>query len=358
METGAASVLDRQPDILRLAAEDGRRQNAPGGQIVARSAAMREVVELASRIARLETPVLIEGEAGVGKDVVARYIHGQSRRGHGPFVRVVCASLPESEVEERLFGQIEGSHRTGQGRPSRLLDAHRGTLFLDEVSRLSLWAQTKLLDVLQLGVWAQTRLLDVIEWSEGPGRGGEDDGLPDVRLIAGTECDLEEAASHGRFDEGLYYYLNVVRIHVPPLRHRQEDIRALAEHFLLLIGSALGPPPDGTARSFSAEAWECLLGYDWPGNAPQLASVVARAAVLADDAEIGPECLKASMGEMPRRGSAETVAVPMSGGLMAMELAIVEEVIHRCRGNKAAAARTLRLHRRTLYRILKKRKPR
>jgi DNA-binding NtrC family response regulator len=358
MEAGAASVLDRQPDILRLAAEDGPPLHAPSGQIVARSGAMREVVELASRVARLETPVLIEGEPGVGKDVVARYVHGKSRRRHGPFVRVVCASFPESEVEERLFGQIGSSHGVEHRRPPSLLEAHRGTLVLDEVSRLPLWAQTRLLDVLQLAVWAQTRLPDTLERGEGPSRGSEDDGLPDVRLMATTECDLEEAASHGRFDQGLYYYLSVVRIHVPPLRHRQEDIRALAQHYLLLINSTAGRLPDGTARSFSDEAWDCLLGYDWPGNAPQLASVVARAAVLADSAEIGPECLKASMGEMPRRDSAETVAVPMSGGLTAMELAIVEEVIHRCRGNKAAAARTLRLHRRTLYRILKKRRPR
>jgi two-component system response regulator HydG len=181
--------------------------------------------------------------------------------------------------------------------------------------------------------------------------------VPDVRLIASAACDLQDAASHRCFNARLYHYLNVIRIDVPPLRRRHEDIQPLAQHFLHLIASALGWP-DPAARRFSPEAWACLPGYDWPGNAPELAGVVTRAAVLAHGAEIGPECVKAALGEMPWCRGAETVSVPLAGGLMAMEGAVVQEVIRRCGGNKAAAARALQLHRRTLYRILKKTKPR
>ena len=345
MERRVTSVVGNQPDVLRLAGEDRRPQRDPSEQIVAHSAAMREVLELASRVARLETAVLIQGEPGVGKAGVARYVHGQSRCSQGPFVRVACGALHGSEVDDRLFGPVGWGDPTAPCRaPSLMESAHRGTLFLDEVSQLPAWAQTKLLDVLQ-----QT---------DGCGPPGNQNTFPDLRLIAATTCDLKDAAARNRFHPELYYYLSAARIRVPPLRHRQEDIRALAEHFLLLAGSVLGRPPDATAWHFSVEAWECLLGYDWPGNAPELASVVARAVVLADDAEIGPACLVESLGETRPRGALETVLVPLGGSLAAMERAIVEEVIRRCRGNKAAAARTLGLHRRTLYRILKKRRPR
>jgi DNA-binding NtrC family response regulator len=312
------------------------------GQFIARSAAMREVVNLASRIARLEHPVLIQGEPGVGKTSLARYIHSLSGRCRGPLVRVACESLHEHEVEEKLFGQAGGRRAMDEGGPPSLLEAsHRGTLLLEGVSHLPMWAQTKLLDVLQQ--------------SDGDGRPDRQAVFPDVRLIASTTCDLEAAAAHNRFQPELYYYLNVVRIHVPPLRHRQEDIGALAEHFLAVAGSSRERPVSSMPWRFSKQACECLLRYDWPGNVPQLASVVSRAVMLADDTEIGAECIGQSLGQPHQGHGCETISIPLAGGLKAMELAIIREVIRRCRGNKAATARVLGLHRRTLYRLLEAR---
>ena len=317
-----------------LAAE----QNGP---LVAQSEAMREVLGLASRVARLETPVLLVGEPGVGKGAVARHIHRQSNRCHGPFVRVACASLHESEVDEKLFGRIgRGDGASRDGPPGLIESAHRGTLFLDAVSRLPAWAQAK--------------LLDVVQRSDSSGRGGNGDGFPDVRLIAATARDLEAATAANAFHPQLYYYLNVVRLRVPPLRDRREDIRALAEHFLAMVSSVRGLPPGGISWRFSEQAWDRLLRCPWPGNAPQLAGVVARAVLLADRPEIDEACIAESLGPTRPPVASETISVPLAGGLTAMELVIVEEVIRRCHGNKAAAARSLGLHRRTLYRILKR----
>jgi len=310
------------------------------GQFIARSAAMRDVLNLSSRIARVDHPVLVQGEPGVGKTSLARYIHGLSGRCRGPLVRVACGWLHEHEVEEKLFGQAGARRGIDERGPPSLLEAsHRGTLLLDDVAQLPMWAQTKLLDVLQRS-------------DGGPDRGVP---FPDVRLIASTTCDLEAAVAHHRFEPELYYYLNVVRIHVPPLRHRQEDIRALADHFLAVAGASRDRPASSMPWRFSKQACECLLRYDWPGNVPQLASVVSRAVMLADDTEIGAQCIAESLDQPHRADSSETISIPLTGGLKAMELDIIEEVIRRCRGNKAAAARVLGLHRRTLYRLLEAR---
>ncbi len=178
--------------------------------------------------------------------------------------------------------------------------------------------------------------------------------MPDVRPIASTTCDLEAAVAEGRFHPSLYYFLNVARIHVPPLSERREDIKPLAEQFLSQVGSVLGGPREGEAWHFSEEAWSCLLRHAWPGNAPQLASVVARAVVMADAPEISRAGVVEALGPVVDPLAAETIPVPLVGGLAEMELAIVKEVIRRCQGNKAAAARSLGLHRRTLYRLLTK----
>jgi DNA-binding NtrC family response regulator len=332
--------------------------------LVAHCPAMREVLERASKIARLETPVLVDGEPGVGKGSVARHIHRLSRRSQGPMVCVACASLHEPELDERLFGRLGWSGWTGPsaGRPagspresdstgywrdagatpppSLLEAAHQGTLLLGDVSQLPMWAQTKLLDILQQ--------------NEAQDRHNAAGAMPNVRPIATTSCNLEAAAAEGRFHPALFYFLNVACIHVPPLRERGDDIKPLAEHFLAQVGSVLGQSRDGAAWHFSEEAWDCLRHHPWPGNAPQLASVVARAVVLAEAGEIGRACVVEALGPVLDPVAGETIPVPLAGGLAEMELAIVKEVIRRCQGNKAAAARSLGLHRRTLYRLLTK----
>ena len=173
-------------------------------------------------------------------------------------------------------------------------------------------------------------------------------------MIASDTCDLETAVAENRFYSGLYYYLNSVRIDIPPLRRREEDIVVLAEHFLTAAASMLGPPRSQLPWRFSQEARRCLLQCDWPGNVLQLAAVVANAALLAEGPEIDQAFVAGLLGSVRPRADFETISVPLAGGLKDMELALINEVLRRCRGNKAEAARALKLHRKTLYRLLEK----
>ncbi len=332
MQYVGVSIIEEQP----IPCHEGTNSD---GQVIARSAAMREILGLVRKVAGTDAPVLIQGEMGVGKQTIAREIHRQSAHAAKPLVYVVCGSLRESDLEERLFGQSWDCPRRGTGAPTSLLEASQcTTLFLDGVTQLPLWAQVKLLDALQ-------------------GRSGRnrENGATvpmQTRVIASSTCDLETAAVENRFYSALYYYLNAVRVDVPPLRHRQEDILALADLFLAATVSMLCPPQSQLRWCFSEEARQSLLRYDWPGNAIQLAAVVAQAAILAEGPEIGQACFAELLGKVGQHADAETISVPLAGGLKSMELALVTEVIRRCRGNKTAAARALKLHRRTLYRIL------
>ena len=327
-------------------------QSAPGhrgtevssdGDVVARSEGMRAILDRVRRVAGTAIPVLLQGEIGVGKTTIAREIHRRSRFAAGPFVRVACGSLRESELEKRLFGEPGDSFREDARQPSGLFGlepGQRGTLFLDGVAQLPVWAQIKLLGALQ----------------ESSDQSREKDGsVPGpVRVIASTTCDLKAAVAQSRFDARLYHYLDFFRIDIPPLRHRQEDVRTLAEHFLAAAVSEFRPPQQMPPRYFSEEAWQCLLRFDWPGNVLQLAAVVAHAKMLAEGPEIGQACVAALLGPVRQPPDSETISVPLASSLKEMELAIINETIHRCRGNKAAAARILKLHRRTLYRLLEK----
>jgi DNA-binding NtrC family response regulator len=332
MQHSEVSLLEEQP----VAARDGIRS---AGRFIPASAAMREILDLVRKIAGSDVPVLIQGEMGAGKQAVAREIHRRSRRAAGPFVRVACGALREPELEERLFGPPCSAFQAAEGRrPGLLASSQGGTLFLDGVVELPFWAQVKLLDALQPG------------GDYRPRNGGEP--ACDARVIASSRDDLETAMAENRFYSGLYYHLDAVRIDVPALRHRQEDIRALAEHFLAAAGATLGSAGHGLPRHFSEGAWQTLLQYAWPGNVLQLAAVVTHAAMLADGPEIGQARVAGLLDRVRRHPNAETISVSLAGGLKEMELALVHEVIRRCRGNKAAAARALRVHRRTLYRLL------
>jgi DNA-binding NtrC family response regulator len=303
--------------------------------IVARSAAMRQVCDLVAKIAPTVAALLIRGEPGVGKGTVARAIHRQSRRAGGPFVRLNCKAIRELELAARLFG---APRRDVEGNQQGLLqEALGGTVFLSQVDHLPFWAQVQLLDALRSG--CVQRFGDLL--------------LPtplDVRVIASTSGDLEAAVAEGRFSRGLYYYLNVVAVRVPPLRQRPQDFEILAQRCLEQTvarqGIAKEPP-----WHFSAGAWECLRSYDWPGNLLELASVAARAVAMSDGLEIGREAIDLPPPRAPgdRCG---TFPVPLAGDLRQIERLIVDEVVQRNGGNKAAAARVLGLHRRTLYRIL------
>ena len=204
---------------------------------------------------------------------------------------------------------------------------------------------------------AQLELLDALKQQPyGPADGSRRTAV-DVRVIASTAADLRVAATQGAFLSSLYYYLSVVQIHVPPLRHRPQDVPPLAQAYLALANGVRTHQQGRGPCRFSQDAVECMQQYEWPGNTLQLASVVAHAVLLADGEEIGRTNITGAIGELLPRPDCDTISVPLAGGLKEIERAVIEAVIERCRGNKAAAARLLRLHRRTLYRILQDESP-
>jgi len=310
--------------------------------LVAKSASMDEILGLVSKIAPTDVAILIQGEPGVGKQSVARQIHRQSSRAGGPFVHVGCGGIAETQLDVQLFGEPGRGAGEDRGRHPGLFERARGgTLFLDDVPRLPFWASVKLFDVLQQGAHA-------------PSQGTNNEPVS-VRVIASATRDIETAVARNQFYSGLYYYLSAVRIYVPPLRERREDIPALAKHFLAATDRRDSVPAGALRCRFSKEAMECLLGYDWPGNVRELASVVAHAAIVSSAEEIGRECVTDALGKVACHDDSEKISVPLAGGLKEIERYVIKEVIRRCRGNKAAAARSLGLHRRTLYRLLKAR---
>ena len=316
-----------------------REEMGSDGHIIARSAAMRDVLARLTEVASTSVPVLIQGEIGAGKTTIGREIHRRSPFSARPFVRVECGALTEPELNERLFGKSGDCFQAEAARPAGLLGAGQcGTLYLDGITQLPLTVQIRMLGALQ---------------STSGQYGQQDASLTrQVRVVASTTCDPQTAVAEKRFDSRLYYYLGFVRIDIPPLRHRQDDIRALVQHFLSAAVSMRDPPQDHSLWRFSADAWQCLLRYDWPGNVLELGVAITHAVMLAESPEIGQACVAGLLGKVCRPSDSETVSVPLSGSLQSMELALISEVVRRCRGNKAAAARALGLHRRTLYRLL------
>ncbi len=245
--------------------------------IVGNSPAMQEVFRLIQRVANSSATVLIQGESGTGKEMVARAIHRNSGRANRPFVAVSCAALPETLLENELFGHEKNAFTGATSQqPGRFELADKGTLFLDEIGDVPPGIQVKLLRVLQERAFERL--------------GGTKTIRVDVRLIAATNRDLRKLVQEGRFREDLYYRLEVVQIYLPPLRERKEDIPLLVEHFL----KRYNEENDRRIQGVTPEAMEMLMGYDWPGNVRQLENVIQRAVVLADpDAEwLTPDMVK------------------------------------------------------------------
>ncbi len=241
-------------------------------EIVGRSYAIRAVIEKIDKVGKTPARVLITGENGTGKELVARAIHLQSTRATGPFVEVNCAAIPSELIESELFGHMKGSF-TGaiNDRPGKFEQAHGGTLFLDEVGDMSAAAQAKVLRVLQDGV--VTRI------------GGSKQIAVDVRVLAATNKALEDEIAGGRFREDLFYRLNVVPIHVPPLRERREDVPLLIAHFVNGLTQHEGVPP----KSIAPEAVERLQQLEWPGNVRELRNTIERLLILSSGTRITAE---------------------------------------------------------------------
>jgi DNA-binding NtrC family response regulator len=306
------------------------------------SAPMREVERLCRKVAPSSATVLIRGETGTGKEMVARFLHEQSPRSGGPFVRVHCASLPESLIESELFGYERGAF-TGalKRKPGRIELAHRGTLFLDEIGDVPLHVQIKLLRVLQEREFERV--------------GGTETIRVDVRLLAATHRHLEAMIKQGQFREDLFYRLNVIPVWLPPLRARREDLPPLARHFCAQFGAHHGKPE----LSFSDEALAELRKGRWPGNVRQLQNVVERLVVLAQTNQISARDIRddaarseAFETQAPTlTGAHETTgsAQPLDDATLLAERKVIEAALARASGNRTLAARLLGISRRTLY---------
>lgn len=317
-------------EIVRLKA---RVPDADRGQFVARSPGMKAVVDRARRVADLDSTVLLTGETGTGKGVLARYIHDTSQRRHRPFQHVNCAALPASLIESELFGVRRGAFTDAkEDRPGAWVAASDGTLFLDEVGELSLELQAKLLHALE-----HDRVRPLGSTNDTPVR---------ARVIAATNRPLEILLRDGHFRPDLYFRLNVIRIEVPPLRERREDIIPLAD---LLLGRVSGRHPRPIV-GMSAAATRKLMAYPWPGNVRELGNLIERAVALCDHDTLLPDDL--DFGQGPHAIDALLSGTQGPVRLDELSRLYARRVLESRGGNKAEAARILGINRRTLYRML------
>jgi len=304
------------------------RSSGKGREILGESGEIQRVMDLIDKVADTDATVLITGESGVGKELVAQAIHERSKRQAGPFVKVSCAALPETLLEVELFGAEEGAYTDARRqRIGRFELAHGGTLFLDEIGDISPAVQIKLLRVLQEREFERV--------------GGTETIAVDVRLISATNQDLRDPHHVPPFREDLYYRLNVINIQVPPLRERHGDIAALADTFLKRSAREMNRP----VRRISGGALKRLCDYPWPGNVRELENAIERAVVLADD-----ELLDiADFDFLEPARSAEHRATPEDETLEAVERAHIRRVLQSSAGNRTQAAERLGIHRETLY---------
>jgi DNA-binding NtrC family response regulator len=305
----------------------------PETELVAVSATMRRILDLAGRAAKTDASVLLTGESGTGKGVLARFIHARSARAKRPFVDLNCAALPAALVEAELFGARAGAFTDARAeRRGLFVDADGGTLFLDEVGELSLEVQPKLLGALESG---KVRPL-----------GGGRETRFDARLIAATNRPLEEALRERRFRADLYHRLNVVRLELPPLRERREDIPSLVDRLSARHARRLGRPVIGV----TADAVRWLTHQSWPGNVRELSNTIERAIALGEHDTLTLDDLRSTSARHSDVDLDEALAGDVS--LDELERRYIARVLRRAQGNKNEAARILGIDRRTLYRKL------
>ena len=317
----------------RLKAELGRRYDFE--EIIGRSSRMGEVFDAAERVAPTRSTVLLGGESGTGKGLLARAIHHHSPRSDGPFVKINCSALPENLMESELFGYEKGAFTgASQSHVGKFEQADKGTVFLDEIGDVPLPIQVKLLRVLQEREFERL--------------GGKKTIHVDVRIIAATNQDLRAALEQGTFREDLYYRLNVVPINLPPLRERKEDIPHLVDHFLEKFAADTG----GAARSISPKALNKITAYHWPGNVRELENIIERSMVLSRNDVIQGEDIQLDTRTVSTSAKDGVAFLPDGMTMEQYEQELIREALRRTDDNKSQAARLLGLTRNALrYRL-------
>jgi DNA-binding NtrC family response regulator len=341
IRAGAKEFIPLPPEadliaaVLAAVADDER-------PLLARDPSMLAVVKLADQVAASEASILVTGESGVGKEVLARYVHAKSKRSDRPFISVNCAAIPENLLESELFGHEKGAFTGALARRiGKFEEADGGTLLLDEISEMDARLQAKLLRALQ------ERVIDRV--------GGSKPVKVDIRVIATSNRDLTQAVREGTFREDLLYRLNVVNLRLPPLRERPQDVVVLAEHFIKKYAAANGMPE----RPLGQEARRRLMGHAWPGNVRELENAMHRAVLLASGPEIDAEAIRlpdgqpmgsAGTGPVAQASMAAEAAVRSFVGqtVAQMEQALILDTLSHCLGNRTHAANILGISIRTL----------
>lgn len=340
-------TIERSMEHTRLKEENRLLKESLGQHfdrrnIIGQSPAMINLLETVAQVAPSEATVLITGDSGTGKELIAGAIHFNSHRKDGPFIKLNCAAITETLLESELFGHEKGAFTGAERRKEgRFYQAHGGSLFLDEVSEMSLTMQVKLLRVLQEREFTRV--------------GGENTIQVDVRMIAATNKNLPELIGNGEFREDLYYRLNVVGLEIPPLKKRREDIPLLAQHFLEIFAAR----NHKDIKGYTPQAMDHLIRYDWPGNVRELMNAVERAVVLSQADFLSEKDFTIIQGsEVNRNDSVPDGAnaqINMDGvtPLEEVEKATILNTLEASGGNKSEAARRLGITRKTLHKKLK-----
>jgi len=308
--------------------------------IIGKGAAMQQVFQLISQVAPSRSTVLVQGESGTGKELVAKAIHASSPRADAPFMTINCGNIPSELLESELFGHVRGAFTGAASSKKGLFEAaDGGSLFLDEVATLSMEMQAKLLRVIQEREFRRL--------------GGLENIKVDVRIIAATNMDLQEAVRRGAFRDDLFYRLNVIAIKLPPLRERPEDIPLLAEHFIRKYSEE----NNKEAPAIENSAMKALLDYDWPGNVRELENLIERAIVLSSGkpiaADLFPKNLSASLSPAPRAGMPGD-AIPLKERVSDYEKSLILAALETTRWNQKKAAEILLVNTTTLSEKLKR----
>ncbi len=323
--------ISKELTVLRQELSEKNTRNL----VLSKSPRMQEIIKLASIVSKSDATVLLRGESGTGKDLLARFIHANSPRAKGPFVKIHCGALPETLVESELFGYEKGAFTGAVNRKQGKIELARGgTLFLDEIGEINPGVQVKLLRILQDKEFERVGGTDVLKTN--------------ARIIAATNKNLEEAMQRKEFREDLFYRLNVIPIHLPLLRERKEDLPKLVEYFIDFFCKELGR----SSLEVSEEALAILISYDWPGNIRELENTIERAVILTTGSVITPQVLPHNIYQYKQRSTqflSSSGERPLKEVMSDIEKQIIIKILAETGGNRSKAAQRLGISRRSLH---------